>query len=214
MSSWPSARARAPRRVFMAPRVHHGQLEIDQRRAAVGRHQPVGFLGEIVVDDVGRVQAPHQARRGAEIGRIARSGELHGRALDPAARQAPGTKSSDAGDALDAIAQRQPRERAVFAAHEVAREPRVPRAARAGIAHHGVADARDGAEDVGLELRPHLPANGIVPFTATRRAGRRRFAAGRRRWRRRRARARWRRPRCATRSAAASGSWRPCRRGG
>ena len=36
------------------------QLKIDQRRLSVGRYQPVGFLGQVVMDDPMAVQAPDQ----------------------------------------------------------------------------------------------------------------------------------------------------------
>ena len=53
------------------------------------------------------MQAAQQAQRGAEVGGVARLRDLHGRAVDPAARELRGFEVEDARDAFDAGAERE-----------------------------------------------------------------------------------------------------------
>ena len=62
------------------------ELEIGEPGRTVREHQPVRFLGEVVVGDAGAVQALQQAVRVAEPGRVAaRRALVHGRAVEVAA---------------------------------------------------------------------------------------------------------------------------------
>ena len=128
----------------------HRKLEIDQRRTAIGRHEPVGFFRQIIVNDVGGVEPANEFRCGAKVRGVARLRELHGRAVDPAARENAGREIENARDAVDASSQGEARQGAVFAAQELQREPARPGASAARVADDGVAVAGDGAEDVSL----------------------------------------------------------------
>ena len=124
---------------------------------------------------------------------------------------APRSKREDARDAVDAAPQRQARQaRDVHAASGAARA-RAPRDARRRASRTTVSPTRvmvpktSDFRGIGVQPPFRQAQMGLPPFTATRRAGRRRSSAGRWRWRRRQAQARWRRARCATRSAC--GGW-------
>ncbi|SOT97184.1 hypothetical protein LMG19146_00892 [Xanthomonas arboricola pv. fragariae] len=129
------------------------QLEVDHRRAAVVLHQPVGFLGQIVVRHPAAVQLLQQPARAAEVGQIAaRRALVHRIAGQIAAIQMASVPVQQTRCPRQAIelaqgqgfAPRQP-------PGHTAQQPR----RRAQVAPHeqaiGVADQQDAPEGIGLQ---------------------------------------------------------------
>src|SRR5690606_29420179 len=130
-----------------------GELEVDDRGASVLQHQPVGFLGQVVVGDAAAMQLLQQSPCGVEPGRVAtRRPLVHRRARHVAAVEAapvPGQQLRHVGHAVNG-AQRQ----RLAAGQPPGGQAQPDRHVRQVAAHERAARSahqRDAAEAVGLE---------------------------------------------------------------
>jgi len=131
----------------------HRQLEVDQRRAAVLGHQPVGLLGQVVMGHAAPVQLLQQAPRSTEPGQVApRRALVHRIAGHEAAVEMatiPVQQLRHVGHALDMA------QRACFAAGQPPRRHAQPQRRCAQVAAYEGAlrplHEQDAAEAVGLQ---------------------------------------------------------------
>lgn len=111
---------------------HAGELEVDERRFAAIADEDVRFLGKIVVNDAGAVQATPQVCRAAKKIRPGCPCVLQRAAFDEAAREPVLIHRFErryAGDAFEC------QQRTRLAAHQRPREPAEPGRCRARITH-------------------------------------------------------------------------------
>ena len=85
-----------------APARGPGDLEVDERGGAVGPHQDIRLLGEIVVHDVAPVQKPQESQRVAMEGGTDRLRLIQRPARQVAARQRVPVRCEQRRDAVDA----------------------------------------------------------------------------------------------------------------
>ena len=108
-----------------------GQLKIDDAWLAVFGHEPVRFLGEIIVNEIQPVQGSKKFCGSAKIRDTGRSSLLHRFSGDPASLQRIGIDMQDLGNAGDAI---HGSEGTGLASQETPREPPGPGAGPARVA--------------------------------------------------------------------------------
>ena len=145
-----------------ATRRDQRQLEVHQCRQTFGGHQPVRFLGQVVVRHTARVQPAQQMQSLAVVLRVGGACELHGLPLDPGSFDLAPRRAQQSGDAVEAC---EGLECPALAAGQMPRQPGQPPARRAGVAHDPFLalrgfEQRHGAEEILLEEGHPVSAQG------------------------------------------------------